>query len=73
MKYLLYLCIISIFVLLACQSSSDNQPLSQEELITKGEYLVMVGGCNDCHTPKKLTPQGPVPDMSLLLRGNGCV
>jgi hypothetical protein len=46
MKYLLYLCIISIFVLMACQSSSDNQPLSQEELITKGEYLVMVGGCN---------------------------
>jgi mono/diheme cytochrome c family protein len=55
---------------MACQSSSDNQPLSQEELITKGEYLVMVGGCNDCHTPKKLTPQGPVPDMSLLLSGH---
>ena len=70
MKNLLCFCMISIFVLLSCQSTPDNQPLSQEELIQKGEYLVMVGGCNDCHTPKKLTPQGPAPDMNLLLSGH---
>jgi hypothetical protein len=31
------------------------------------EHLVILGGCNDCHTPKKMTPTGPVPDESLTL------
>lgn len=35
-----------------------------------GEHLVTVGGCNDCHTPKKMTPQGPVPDMDLMMSGH---
>ncbi len=26
-------------------------------------------GCNDCHTPKTLTPQGPVPDSTRFLAG----
>jgi len=35
-----------------------------------GEHLVTVGACNDCHTPKKMTPMGPVIDSSLLLSGH---
>ena len=35
-----------------------------------GEHLVTIGGCNDCHTPKKMTPQGPVDDSSLALSGH---
>jgi hypothetical protein len=35
-----------------------------------GEHLVLIGGCNDCHTPKKMGPQGPEPDMSLMLSGH---
>ena len=35
-----------------------------------GHYLVIVGGCNDCHSPKKLTPQGPVVDSERLLSGH---
>ena len=35
-----------------------------------GEHLVTIGGCNDCHTPKKMTPMGPVDDSSLLLSGH---
>jgi mono/diheme cytochrome c family protein len=35
-----------------------------------GEHLVTVCGCNDCHTPKKMTEQGPVPDSSLWLSGH---
>ncbi len=34
-----------------------------------GKYLVNLGGCNDCHSPKKMTDQGPVPDDSRLLSG----
>src|SRR3954462_2403861 len=35
-----------------------------------GEHLVTIGGCNDCHTPKKMTPMGPQLDTSLALSGH---
>ncbi len=35
-----------------------------------GEHIVSVSGCNDCHTPKKMGPQGPEPDFSLALSGH---
>lgn len=35
-----------------------------------GEHLVRVGGCGDCHTPKKMTDHGPVQDSSRLLMGH---
>jgi hypothetical protein len=36
----------------------------------RGEYLVTIGGCNDCHTPFKMGPKGPEPDMSRMLSGH---
>lgn len=41
-----------------------------ENQIQWGEHLVTIGGCNDCHTPKKMTPMGPVDDSTLLLSGH---
>ncbi|MFZ0429537.1 MAG: diheme cytochrome c-553 [Acidobacteriota bacterium] len=38
--------------------------------VKRGEYLVSVAGCNDCHTPKVFTEQGPEPDRSRLLSGH---
>ncbi len=35
-----------------------------------GEHLVTIAGCNDCHTPKKLTPMGPVDDTTMFLSGH---
>jgi len=35
-----------------------------------GESLVKNSGCNDCHTPKKMGPNGPENDMSLMLSGH---
>lgn len=35
-----------------------------------GEHLIIITGCNDCHTPKKMGPNGPEPDMSLMLSGH---
>ena len=40
------------------------------EAQTRGKYLVTVSGCNDCHTPLKLTPEGPRPDMDRMLSGH---
>ncbi|MBP1771907.1 MAG: putative lipoprotein [Holophagaceae bacterium] len=39
-------------------------------VIQRGAYLVGVGGCNDCHTPLKMGPKGPEPDMTRMLSGH---
>ena len=38
--------------------------------VKRGEYLVTIGGCHDCHTPFKITPTGPAPDMDRMLSGH---
>lgn len=38
--------------------------------VARGEYLVKIMGCNDCHTPWKMGPQGPEPDMTRMLSGH---
>lgn len=41
----------------------------EEELIKRGDYLVNSIGCHDCHSPKVMTPHGPIPDPERLLSG----
>jgi hypothetical protein len=40
--------------------------------VTRGEYLVQFGGCNDCHTPWSFNKQlnMPLPDLSRRLSGH---
>jgi hypothetical protein len=38
--------------------------------IDRGAYLVSMMGCNDCHTPWKMGPKGPEPDMTRALTGH---
>jgi mono/diheme cytochrome c family protein len=40
------------------------------KLIERGNYLVSAMGCHDCHTPWKLGPNGPEPDMTKALTGH---
>jgi len=69
-KLIMYVYLILMLVIMSCQKADENQPVTQNELIEKGEYLVTVAGCNDCHSPKKFTPEGPIPDGNLLLSGH---
>jgi hypothetical protein len=39
-------------------------------LVARGEQIVNYMGCHDCHSPKKMTEQGPVLDMDRLLSGH---
>ncbi len=41
----------------------------KQEMIDRGEYLVTIQGCQDCHTPKIMTPQGPQPDPERAFMG----
>lgn len=54
----------------------NNSPLQggggyyTQAQIDKGKYLVEMMGCADCHAPKKMTAQGPIPDPDLGLSGH---
>lgn len=49
-------------------------PTVQEETLEarqeRGRYLVEIMGCNDCHSPKLMGPNGPYPDPERLLSGH---
>jgi len=47
-----------------------EQHVSDANKVERGKYLVTIGGCNDCHTPFKLGPNGPEPDMTRMLSGH---
>ena len=55
-------------------SSSEQVPGASADVkkarVERGAYLVGMMGCNDCHTPWKLGPQGPEPDMTRALSGH---
>jgi len=38
--------------------------------VERGHMLIIGGGCHDCHTPKKMGPNGPEADMSRMLSGH---
>ncbi len=61
-------------VVIACTDSSaeTNQPvgMAHDNLVKRGQYLVTIMGCNDCHSPKIMGPRGPEPDPALLLSGH---
>lgn len=40
------------------------------EVVSRGKYLVTIAACNDCHTPWKMTAEGPKPDMDRMLSGH---
>jgi len=40
------------------------------DAVARGKYLVSVLGCNDCHSPKRMAPEGPVVDTTRLLSGH---
>jgi hypothetical protein len=48
----------------------SSNPAAPESLVQRGEYLTNALGCDDCHTPKNMTPQGPVPDMERRFMGH---
>ncbi len=78
-KLSLQLTIIAMFLL--CGSCADNSPKispspgqtdpapTSDDIIKRGEYLVTIMGCNDCHSPKKMGVQGPEIIPELMLSG----
>jgi hypothetical protein len=43
--------------------------LTGDQLIKRGNYLVTSIGCHDCHSPKRMGPQGPEDNPDLMFSG----
>jgi len=50
--------------------SADDAGAPTADTVARGQYLVTIAGCNDCHTPLKMGPAGPEPDMDRMLSGH---
>ena len=72
--------LLSVFVPVAVALAGCNQPASTPapaataapaiSPVEKGRLLVAGGGCHDCHTPKKIGPNGPEADLDRSLAGH---
>jgi hypothetical protein len=76
MKAIITIFLIGIFAwsLNSCDSTKAVNdavaaPPSKDSLVKRGNYLVTALGCNDCHSPKKMGPQGPYVDPARMLSG----
>lgn len=56
--------------LVAACSAKTTAPAATQSPVERGAYLVTVAGCNDCHTPLKMGPNGPERDATRLLSGH---
>jgi hypothetical protein len=65
-------------LLAACGGSPKPEPTAEAlapaveteaSKIERGRYLVGIMGCNDCHSPKLMGPQGPYLDPDRILSG----
>ena len=67
---------LACLALLALASSTWAEPKQAgtsnvtKRRIERGRYLVTIMSCNDCHTPFRMGPNGPEPDMSRMLSGH---
>jgi hypothetical protein len=61
-----------VIVAAGCATQQTQKAPMQDAAaqVARGAYLVTIGHCNDCHTPKLMTPQGPVLDTTRLLSGH---
>jgi mono/diheme cytochrome c family protein len=71
-----HLLLLMPFVIGACaentppttQSSAQTAAAPDKAtMVARGEYLVNICGCNDCHSPKRMGPNGPeiIPERML--------
>ena len=50
--------------------SQPAAPAPAVDRVLRGQYLVNIAACGDCHTPLKMGKHGPEPDLTRLLSGH---
>ncbi len=67
MRHAVLLMLTTALLAPSAVSAQDSAAGAQ---VKRGEYLVTVGGCHDCHTPWIMGSNGPEPDMKRGLSGH---
>jgi hypothetical protein len=57
-------------LLIVGATTKTTKQSAAEARVKRGAYLVTIMACDDCHTPMKMGPNGPEPDMSRRLSGH---
>lgn len=76
MKRIFLAALLIVPAMLAVQCTQESAGTAEEEKapvespLQRGEYLVNVMGCDDCHSPKIMTAHGPEPDPARRLSGH---
>lgn len=62
---------LSFIITATLGASCGERGEQRQSLAERGKYLVELGGCHDCHTPKVFGADGvPAPDTKRLLSGH---
>ena len=77
LTFLVFLALFAALYFTSCSNSNQKtnennaavKTVSPEDMVKRGEYLVTIMGCNDCHSPKKMGPNGPEIIPELMLSG----
>ena len=64
-----YVALLIIAFSTGCIAQGATDP-RQDAAVKRGQYLVNIAGCHDCHTPWTMGANGPEPDMSRMLSGH---
>jgi len=68
---LMTIAVVIPVVFAACQDSVASEEkgiaMTKKEMVKRGGYLVNTIGCDDCHSPKRMGPNGPeiIPELRL--------
>jgi len=64
--------LIGAALTIASPLASSGEPAADAAAakLAHGKYLVTIAGCNDCHTPLVMGPDGPERDMTRMLSGH---
>lgn len=61
---------VALAVAPTVRAAEAKKDPKKEKQLKLGEHLVKTGGCADCHTPKKMGPNGPEDDNTRMLSGH---
>lgn len=51
-------------------NDTPDEAQAAADKLARGKYLVTIAGCNDCHTPLIMGPNGPERDSTRMLSGH---
>lgn len=59
-----------VFIQFNCVRQQSENTVDKKAQIERGKFLVMIGDCNACHSPKIMTDRGPMVDTTRILSGH---